>query len=100
MFLANESDIYQLRAEGKISMTQAIDHLEIFLMIQTVIDSTDELFVKVNRSGIFTKALALYKSVKHDLSLLNKSLIIEFSGKDGVCWGFKERLFRGSTLTG
>ena len=40
--------------------------------------------MKVNRCVIFTKALALHKSVKHDPSMLNKSLIIEFSGEDGV----------------
>ena len=50
-----------------------------------MINTSDKLLVKVNRAVIFTEALALYKSAKHESSNLRKSIIIiEFSGEEGV----------------
>lgn len=49
-----------------------------------MIDASDELIVKVNRAVIFTKALSLYKVANHEPSMLKKSIIVEFSGEEGV----------------
>ena len=47
----------------------------------------------MNRAVIFTKALALYKSAKHYPSNLRKSIIIEFSGEEGVGVGASDDSF-------
>ena len=50
-----------------------------------MINTSDELLVKVNRAVIFTKALALYKSTKHEHEPSNlRKCITEFSGEEGV----------------
>lgn len=91
----SETELYKVRQN--MSMSEAVDYLLLnqqnsqadsssILTNHAVkeIDASDELLVKVNRAVIFTKALALYKGAKHDPSILKKSVIVEFSGEEGV----------------
>ena len=71
-----ESEMELRKVRQNMSMNEAIDYL-LQQNSQTnsssilsnhalkMIDVSDELIVKVNRTVIFTKALALYKAAKH-----------------------------------
>ena len=114
---ADNGTIYRLRITQSWSKEDIIDYLlstaastddlgsvESILShhARNVMGTEDEHFLKTNRSCIWNKAKAFYKCALHNNSIMQRPIMVQFSGEEGVDAGalrndfFEEALRQGN----